>query len=87
MCSGGYPLLYDTGYEITGLDEVPEGVTVYHAGTREADGKYYTSGGRVLGVTATGADLPSASKAAYEGVKKISFPTAHYRRDIGTKPL
>ena len=59
MASGGYPVKYQSGYEITGLDEKgqAEGVTVYHAGTKLVDGKFVTAGGRVLGVTATGKTL------------------------------
>ena len=85
MASGGYPLSYRKGIEITGLDEngqVP-GVTVFHAGTKLKDGKFYTNGGRVLGVTALGASLPEALKKAYAGVEKIHFDGAHFRRDIG----
>ncbi len=86
MASGGYPLSYRKGIEITGLDEngqIP-GAAVYHAGTEWKDGKFYTSGGRVLGVTALGANLPEALKKAYAGVEKIHFDGAHFRHDIGT---
>ena len=86
MASGGYPLSYRKGIEITGLDEngqIP-GAAVYHAGTELKDGKFYTSGGRVLGVTALGASLPEALKKAYAGVEKIHFGGAHFRHDIGT---
>jgi phosphoribosylamine--glycine ligase len=86
MASGGYPLSYRKGIEITGLDEngqIP-GAAVYHAGTELKDGKFYTSGGRVLGVTALGASLPEALKKAYAGVEKIHFDGAHFRHDIGT---
>ncbi|HBC25898.1 MAG TPA: phosphoribosylamine--glycine ligase, partial [Ruminococcaceae bacterium] len=58
-------------------------VTVYHAGTARRDGKFYTEGGRVLGVTALGEDLDEALRIAYGGVSKIHFEGAHYRRDIG----
>ncbi len=85
MASGGYPGSYPKGIEITGLDDggqVP-GVTVYHAGTVKKDGKFYTAGGRVLGVTALGNTLDEALKKAYSGVEKIHFDGAHWRRDIG----
>ena len=85
MASGGYPLAYNKGCEISGLEDVPSDITVFHAGTEKRDGKYYTSGGRVLGVTATGADLPAAISRAFEGVAKISFENAHFRKDIGKK--
>lgn len=85
MASGGYPGPYVKGIEIAGLDEngqIP-GATVYHAGTVWKDGKYYTNGGRVLGVTALGENLPKALDKAYSGVEKIHFEGAQYRRDIG----
>jgi len=85
MASGGYPVKHSTGYEINGLSDVPSDVFVYHAGTQLEDGKYITSGGRVLGVTAVSGDLASASKLAYEGVSKISFTDEHHRTDIGNK--
>ena len=89
MASGGYPEKYETGKPISGLDENGnvDGVTVYHAGTKFEDGKFLTSGGRVLGVTATGEDLRSALDKAYAAVDKISFEKAHCRRDIGKRTL
>lgn len=87
MASGGYPKGYKAGYEISGLAEAgldPDTV-VFHAGTKLLDGRYYTAGGRVLGVTAVGQTLEAAIKKAYEGVKKIDFTDAHYRKDIGIK--
>ncbi len=85
MASGGYPASYPKGLEITGLDENGQlpGVTVYHAGTAQKDGKLVTSGGRVLGVTALGKTLDEALEKAYAAVEKIHFDGAHYRRDIG----
>ena len=87
MASGGYPVSYGKGYEITGIDAVNamDDMIVFHAGTAIKDGKTVTSGGRVLGVTAVGSDLDNAIKRAYEGVKKIDFKDAHYRTDIGIK--
>ncbi len=85
MAAKGYPGSYEKGKEISGLDEagtLPD-VTVFHAGTKEEGGKILTSGGRVLGVTATGADTPSAIKKAYEAVSKIQWDGIHYRKDIG----
>ena len=84
MCSGGYPKTYETGYEIFGLDNPPEDVFIYHSGTKAADGKFYTNGGRVLGVTALGATLSDASANAYAAMKAVSFTDAHFRTDIGT---
>ncbi|MGI5936595.1 MAG: phosphoribosylamine--glycine ligase [Oscillospiraceae bacterium] len=85
LASGGYPIKYQTGYEISGLADVPDDVIVYHASTRLENGKYYTSGGRVLGVTAVAEDLPGAIARAYAGVERISFTDMHYRKDIGVK--
>ena len=85
MASGGYPMDYQTGYEITGLGSVPEDVFVYHAGTKLQNGRYITSDGRVLGVTATAEHLESAIAKAYRAVEGISFQNAHYRTDIGRK--
>jgi phosphoribosylamine---glycine ligase len=89
MASGGYPGTYDVGKRIDGLDEAGavEGVKVFHAGTSKRDGVYYTSGGRVLGVTARARDLETAVGRAYEACGKISFEGAHYRKDIGARAL
>ncbi|MBR1739736.1 MAG: phosphoribosylamine--glycine ligase [Ruminococcus sp.] len=89
MASGGYPLSYPKGLEISGLDAKgqAEGVQVFHAGTKLSEGKYLTSGGRVLGVTAKGLTLKGALDKAYAGVEKISFENAHYRHDIGKRAL
>lgn len=89
MASGGYPKSYPKGLEMFGMDEKGQvdGVFVYHAGTKYADGKFYTNGGRVIGVTATGETLRAALDKSYEAVKKISFENAHYRTDIGKRAL
>lgn len=83
--SGGYPGKFETGKEISGLADAEgqAGVKVLHAGTRAQDGKLVTSGGRVLGVTATGSNLDAALRAAYDGLGRIHFEGMHYRRDIG----
>lgn len=89
MASGGYPEKYETGKEISGLDEKGQcaGAYVYHAGTKLENGKFYTAGGRVLGVVCTGEKLPEALQSAYKAVGTISFDKAHYRRDIGKKAV
>ena len=84
LASRGYPTAYEKGFEI----HIPEGMEdVYVAGARLSDGKLVTSGGRVLGVTATADTLPDAIGAAYEKVGKISFDNAYCRYDIGQKAL
>ena len=83
MSSGGYPTAYETGFEIDGLESMPDNVFVYHAGSRLEDGKYYTNGGRVLGVTAWSDTLAGAVEEAYAAVRRIRFEEMHYRTDIG----
>lgn len=89
MASGGYPKKYTTGLPISGLDENGQvnGCLVYHAGTKLDGDQICTAGGRVLGVTAIGATLPEALEKAYDGVEKITFQDAHYRKDIGQRAL
>lgn len=92
MASGGYPEKYETGKEIGGLDEKGQCLSnkdsyVYHAGTKLENGKFLTSGGRVLGVTSTADTLQTALDKSYAAVKEISFEKAHYRSDIGKKAL
>ena len=84
MASGGYPVEYQKGYVIHGLDAVKD-ATVYHAGTKLEAEQYLTNGGRVLGVTSVADSLDEAIQKAYRNVEKIGFKDAHYRRDIGRK--
>lgn len=89
MAANGYPGDYAKGTEIRGLDKaaaVPD-VTVFHAGTKARDGKVLANGGRVLGVTAIGADIATAQKRAYQGVDAIDWPEGFCRRDIGWRAL
>ncbi|HHV59702.1 MAG TPA: phosphoribosylamine--glycine ligase [Clostridiaceae bacterium] len=87
--SGGYPEKFEKGYEIKGIEDLANetDIMVFHAGTASKDGKYYTNGGRVLGVTALGPDMAQAIDRAYKGIGKISFTDMHYRKDIGKKGL
>lgn len=89
LASGGYPVKYESGKEIAGLDEKGQSdkAVIYHSGTKLADGKFYTAGGRVLGVSATGKNLMQALGRAYEAAETISFEAMHYRKDIGKKAL
>ena len=88
VASGGYPKSYQKGcvMDFGKAEELPD-VTVYHAGTALKDGKLVTSGGRVLGVTATGKDLETALQKAYAAVEEIHFDGAFYRKDIGQRAL
>ncbi len=88
IASGGYPKSYPKGLEITGLENGQhEGVIVYHAGTALDENKLVTSGGRVLGITALGADLKDALDKAYKAVDEIDFENKHFRKDIGQRAL
>ena len=89
LTTRGYPDAPETGQEIKGLDALQglSDVMVFHAATGNRNGKVVTVGGRVLGVTALGANLDAAVQRAYEAVKKISFDGMHYRKDIGQKAL
>ena len=85
LASDGYPVKYDKGLEIRGLEKFKdkEGYYVFHAGTKFKDGKIVTNGGRVLGVVATGDDLKKARANAYEAVKLVDFDNKYCRSDIG----
>lgn len=88
MAAGGYPKAYKKGDVITGLEAAEaEGALVFHAGTAEVDGHIVTDGGRVLGVVATAPKVKDAVDKAYEGVDKITFAAAHYRKDIAYRAL
>jgi len=87
LASGGYPGSYEKGKLITGLEELPDDVLVFHAGTRKEDGKLLTAGGRVLNVVAHDATLAGAIERAYNAVQKIHFENMFYRKDIAQKGL
>ncbi len=87
LASEGYPESYPKNEEIIGLDTIPENVQVFHAGTKNQNGKILTNGGRVLGVTALGDTLESAITNAYAAAEKISWPHKYCRKDIGKKGL
>ena len=84
LASGGYPLAYEKGKLISGLDRV-DGADVYFAGVRESDGMLVTNGGRVLCVQAMADDFAAAKKIVYDNIEKIKFDGCFYRRDIGKK--
>jgi len=89
LSSAGYPGAFMGGLPITGLNEanaLPR-VKVFHAGTRLEGERFITHGGRVLGVTALGLDLPDAISRAYEAVSMVHFQGMHYRKDIGAKGI
>ena len=89
LAAKGYPETVETGKAIDGLEALKDAkdVLVFHAATALKDGKYTTVGGRVLGVTALGANLDAAVNNAYQAVSKISFEGMHYRKDIGQAAL
>lgn len=85
LASDGYPLSYQKGFEITGLERFAgsEEYYCFHAGTAKKDGAFVTNGGRVLGITAKGATLQEARRKAYEATQWISFENKYMRQDIG----
>jgi len=89
MASSGYPGFYEKGKVIEGLAdaEAMEDVVVFHAGTKKRGDEIVTNGGRVLGVTAMGADIRAAIERAYAAVSKIHWDGVHYRKDIGARAL
>jgi phosphoribosylamine--glycine ligase len=90
LASGGYPRAYETGRVITGIDDAERDpdVLVFHAGTkRDADGRYVTAGGRVLGVTARGATVGEAQRRAYAACDRIAFDGCQLRRDVGARAV
>jgi len=89
LCARGYPGPYDKGHEIRGLDKLShwDRGFVFHAGTAKENGRWITSGGRVLGVTARGSDIGSAVKNAYSAVSEIAWDGMHYRKDIARRAI
>jgi phosphoribosylamine--glycine ligase len=83
LASGGYPGAYETGKLINGIDDVDDGVIVFHAGTRLEGGRVVTSGGRVLAVTTAAPTFAEARARVYDNIERIHFDGMHYRRDIG----
>jgi len=85
--SGGYPEAYETGKVVSGLAEATRHAVVFHAGTRLEQGAVVTAGGRVLGLTAVGADIRTAQQEAYRAMRYIHFERIHFRQDIAAKAL
>lgn len=87
LASEGYPVEYDKGKEITGIEDVSEDALVFHAGTKSEDGKIVTDGGRVLSIVGAGDTLEDSIRNTYKEVDKVSFSNKYYRSDIGAKGL
>lgn len=91
LASGGYPGKYETGKEITGLEEgkveIAEGTYVFHSGTELEGGKLVTAGGRVLSVTGLGQNLKTAVERAYAGIERVQFEGRQFRTDIGQRAV
>ena len=82
--SGGYPNKYETGFEITGMEDInPEKGLLFHAGTKNEDGKTLTNGGRILCLTSFGNSMKEAAEKSKSEMQKINFAEMHYRKDIG----
>src|ERR687894_497271 len=87
LASEGYPESSSSGDRISGLDEIPTGVYIYHAGTEERDGSFYTAGGRVLNVVGTGPTIIEARARAYAAVEQMHFDGMQYRTDIAMEAI
>ena len=85
LASQGYPQKYETGFEITGLENLDKDTLIFHAGTKRENGKLYTNGGRVLSVVAKDASLEKAIKKVYSEVDKIKFENKYFRKDIAQR--
>ena len=82
IASAGYPGSYQTGFPITGLDELDKDILVFHAGTKLESGQILTNGGRVLTVAAMGKTIAEAREKVYANLPRIHFEGCHYRKDI-----
>ncbi|HDR05153.1 MAG TPA: phosphoribosylamine--glycine ligase, partial [Candidatus Marinimicrobia bacterium] len=87
MASGGYPGDYIKGIPIKGLDQIPNNITVYHAGTKLDNNQIVTNGGRVLAVTSKAENLNKARELVYAAIPKIQFQNSFYRKDIALKAM
>jgi phosphoribosylamine--glycine ligase len=89
LCADGYPGAYEKGKEISGLNKLKDWADgfVFHAGTTLNNNRWFTTGGRVLGVTARGKEITDAVKEVYRAVGQISWEGMHYRRDIAHRAL
>jgi phosphoribosylamine---glycine ligase len=87
LASEGYPESPTSGDEISGLDDIPAGVYIYHAGTEEKGGRFYTAGGRVLNVVGTGPTVIEARARAYAAVEQIHFEGMQYRTDVALEAI
>lgn len=85
LTSAGYPLTFNTGYEIKGLDNIKQhdDLLIFHAGTKLVDNKFYTDGGRVLGLTVLSNGLLNTINKVYQYIEEVEFEDMHYRTDIG----
>ena len=81
--SKGYPMEYEKGKEIKGIELLDEDIILFHNGTKKVDGKILTNGGRVLSVTALGETMEEARNKAYQNIKKLYFDGISYRKDVG----
>lgn len=87
LASAGYPGKYSIGLPISGLEESRPNSVIFHAGTREEDGRVVTAGGRVLCATGWGKDIPQAIQSAYAAIEPVRFDGMQYRKDIGRRAM
>ena len=83
LASSGYPNVFQTGYEISGLEDLHQNINIFYSGTKRVQGKFVTNGGRVLSLSTISNDLASASSLIYSNIDKVNFEGAYYRHDIG----
>ena len=87
MSSHGYPLSYEIGFEISGLQDLNSNLKVFHSGTKKENNKTLTNGGRVLCVTSLGGNIEQARSLAYSAISKINWKGSYFRRDIGFRVI
>lgn len=87
LASGGYPVSYETGQRIDGLEALPAGALAFHAGTESRDDGLFSAGGRVLGIVGTGPDVPAARANAYAAVDQVTFKDSQWRTDIAATEM
>ena len=83
LASSGYPNVFQTGYQIFGLQDLDKNINIFHSGTKRVQEKYVTNGGRILTLSAITDDLASANSLIYSNIDKVNFEGAYYRHDIG----
>ncbi|MCL4377048.1 MAG: hypothetical protein M1409_01500 [Actinobacteria bacterium] len=82
LASQGYPEKYQTGKQISGLDNIEHDIFIFHSGTKKENNKYYTAGGRVLNIVSMDKNIKNAKEKVYKAIEHIDFEGKYYRKDI-----